>query len=103
LPISVTNDIPQEPSSQADSNNPNPAPAGPNGSRIACALLENPLQPYTEQIDSTHTPAVQPYLGGPVSTGGPNKGGSSNVAYSNRPSFSGVVLMFGFIVAAINL
>ncbi len=107
LPISVTNDIPQEPSSQADSNTPNPGPAGPNGSRIACVMLENPLQPYTEQVDSQHTPAKQPYLGGPVSISGASTGGSSSSGEigntANRPSFFGVVLLFEVIVAVANL
>lgn len=104
LPISVTNDISQKPSSQADTNNPNPGPTGPNGSRIACALLENPLQPYTEQINSQHTPAIQPYLGGPVLIGESNTGGSSssgeigNTANSDRPSFFGIVVLFGFML-----
>jgi len=107
LPISVTNSIPQEPSSQADSNNPLPGPAGQNESRIACELLENPLQLYTEQVNSQHTPTIQPYLGGPVSTGGAQTGSSlangeiGNTANSDRPSFFGVVLLFGFVVTVV--
>lgn len=109
LPISVTNDIPQEPSSQADSSNPIPGPAGPNDSRIACALLENPVQPYTEQVNSQHTPSVQPYLGGPVVVSGTGTGGSSssgeigNTANSDHPSFFGVVLLFVFLLTVVNL
>jgi len=110
LPISVTNAIPAAPQSSDASSDANIGPFGANGARIACAALENPVLDYQSQLDSTHTPAVQPYLGGPVSIAGANQGGSgghgssqgeigSAAAAARSPSMSMLALVVAVVGA----
>lgn len=91
LPISVTNEIDEQPQSQTG-NTDNIGPFGPNGARISCQLLENPLLSYENQTDSTNMPGVQPYIGGPVSIAGASQGsGSGSTSGSGSSSGNGQI------------
>jgi hypothetical protein len=70
LPISVTNSIPQKPSSGQNGNNPMPGPMDGFGGRVTCDLLENPLLSAEELAKSVNNPPVQPFIGGPIVVAG---------------------------------
>ena len=110
LPISVTNSIPATPQSTDATSGANIGPFGTNGSRAACAALANPLLDPAAQAASTHSPSVQPYLGGPVSIAGASQGGSSGhagngsgeigaAAAARAPSLARVALVVAGVAA----
>lgn len=70
LPISVTNSIPQDPSSGQNGNNPKPGPMNGFNGRVSCDLLENPLIPDESRRASENLPLVQPFIGGPIAVQG---------------------------------
>jgi hypothetical protein len=61
LPISVTNSISQFPGADQLLTNPPPGPLSPNGGRVSCNDISNPLLDISQLIDSVNNPSGQPF------------------------------------------
>jgi hypothetical protein len=99
LPISVTNSIPETPSSSSFQTKPAPGPSLANSKRVSCNALQNLLIQWDTIMNSTKTPPTQPYLGGPVQMGGGGGGGEGSpgglIGNGTRSGASGKMTVMG--------
>jgi hypothetical protein len=72
---------------------------GFNG-RVSCDLLENPLISDEDRRNSTNTPTVQPFIGGPV-TVQPSTKVPGNTSDASRHHQSTMLMAAGISLAAV--
>ncbi|KAL9109337.1 MAG: hypothetical protein Q9227_005967 [Pyrenula ochraceoflavens] len=99
LPIQVTNRIPAQP--QPIGDKPAPGPANPDGTRLSCDQLGNPVVWPNQTANATHYPPKLPFIDGPVMVGSSSSSSTNN--NGNGDKGSGQVSTTGSVFGAVTV